>query len=25
VPVDAGSLLDQVLWEINLVEDGRRV
>lgn len=25
LPVDAGSLLDQVLWEINLVEDGRRV
>jgi len=25
LPIDAGSLLDQVLWEINLVEDGRRV
>jgi isopenicillin N synthase-like dioxygenase len=25
LPVDAGSLLDQVLWEINLVEGGRRV
>jgi isopenicillin N synthase-like dioxygenase len=25
LPVDAGSLLDQVLWEINLVEEGRRV
>jgi isopenicillin N synthase-like dioxygenase len=24
LPVDAGSLLDQVLWEINLVEDARR-
>ena len=23
--VDAGNLLDQVLWEINLVEDGRRI
>jgi isopenicillin N synthase-like dioxygenase len=25
LPIDAGSLLDQVLWEINLVEEGRRV
>jgi len=25
LPVDAGSLLDQVLWEINLVEEGRRI
>jgi isopenicillin N synthase-like dioxygenase len=25
LPVDAGNLLDQVLWEINLVEDGRRI
>ena len=23
--IEAGDLLDQVLWQINLVEDGRRV